>query len=211
MAIGEYVRMPAIGNRRLLLARCDAELGEHKEAQDLLWDLLRDDCTAQEFFVLFAREFRDADFAATMEKLKGLVKEDGPGQNITACELAGKYLTVFRALPDGDLRGAVQFIRAGAMLLDTKPRYPVDEFSEWTCVQFAKYPKQTVPILVEAMEKSDQPTWLVRSLGLSGSPLALEPLKAKREKIKNSHARNEIDVAIARIEKANAGGEGQEQ
>lgn len=195
----EVVPVPAIGNRDLLLARCHLELGEHQPAQALLWSLIEKECTEQDLFILFVREFEEKNFTLAEKKLKQ-IQRDFPHND--AAFLAGKYLTVAHALPDGEITAAVDLIGSGAWSRDSQ-RGPSAEFREWTCAQLARYPQATLPVLIDALESNEQPTWIIYCLGQCGSKRAIAPLEKARERIKNYYARLEIDAAMAEIKKAN--------
>jgi hypothetical protein len=191
------VPVPAIGNRDLLLARCHMELQEDESAQVLLWGLIQKEYTEQDLFMLFVREFHDEKFALAVKKLDAIQK-DFPRND--AALLGRQYLTVAHALPKGDIAAAVSLIRSGAWSRNSE-RGPQGEFKEWTCVQLAKYPQATVPVLIDALAANEQPTWIIYCLGLSGSQRALAPLEKAMVRIKNYYAGLEIDTAIARIKK----------
>ena len=191
----EVVHVPAIGNRDLLLARCHLELAEHEAAQVLLWGQIEKECTTQDLFILFVREFEGERFALAEKKLSEILK-DFPHND--AAVLARQYLTVAGVVPDGSVSVAVNLIRSGAWSRDSE-RGPLAEFKEWTCAQLAKYPQVTLPELIRALEANEQPTWIIYCLGQSGSNRALAPLEKAKQRIKNYYARLEIDAAIAKI------------
>ncbi len=194
----EVVAVPPIGNRDLLLARCHVELGEHHPAQALLWEQIEQECTTQELFVLFAREFEGEHFALAEKKLK-LIETNFPDND--AAKLARQYLTVAHAVADGDVATAVEFIRSGAWSRESE-HGPLAEFKEWTCARLVKCPQASLPPLIRALQTNEQPMWIVYCLGQIGSQHALAPLETAKQRIKNYYARLEIDAAIARIKKS---------
>ena len=170
-------------------------LAEHQPAQVLLWGLIEKECTEQDLFILFVREFEGERLALAEKKLNEIQK-DFPHND--AAMLAQQYLTVAQSLPDGNVPAAVDLIRSGAWSRDSE-RGPLAEFKEWTCAQLAKYPQATLPALIGALEANEQPTWIIYCLGQSGSERALAPLEEARQRIKNYYARLEIDAAIVKI------------
>ena len=197
----EVVHVPAIGNRDIRLALCHVELREQKAAQAMLWNLIRKEYTGQDLFLLFVREFQGEGYAVATDTLNEIQKTFPRND---AALLAQQYLTVAHALPTGDISAAANLIRSGAWKRDSE-RGPLADFKEWACTQLAEHPQTTVPVLIEALEVNEQPTWIVYSLGQSGDQRALPALERARNRIKNYYARLEIEAAISRIKKANEG------
>ena len=194
----EIVPQPDIGDRDLLLARCQAELGEPEAAEALLWKRLERGNTPQEAFLLLVELSENQKIPAALGRIDAELK-DHPDND--AFLLARKYLTIAGALPDGDVHAAVQLIRTGPWLRSTESG-PEGEFKEWACQQLANHPDKTVQVLIEALEVNDQPTWIIYCLGRTSSPRALTPLEKARARIKNTYALHEIDEALARIRAA---------